>query len=102
MVSLRTFSSFLLPREHPIRPLFVFSVGHLVEAQLASLSERPGAATYSTDEGLGPCVYVFVFLEVLLQGERLPTLATLELPEVRSIGVVGHVPLELGQVGELL
>ena len=38
---------------------------------------------------------------MVLELERFSALSTLELPEVWTIVVVGHVTLQLGQVGEL-
>ena len=39
---------------------------------------------------------------MVLELEGLATLAALELPEVGAVVVVGHVSMQLGDVGELL
>ena len=42
------------------------------------------------------------YLQMVLELECLAALPTLELSQVRPVVVIGHVPLELGQVGKLL
>ncbi len=43
-----------------------------------------------------------LYLKVMLEFKCLAALAALELSEIRPVVVVGHVSLQLGQVGKLL
>ena len=52
-------------------------------------------------ERLLPGVDPLVLLEVVLELERLPAVAALELAQVRPVLMVRHVPLQLAQRWEL-
>ena len=43
----------------------------------------------------------FSYLEMMLELEGFATLLTFELPEIRTVGVIGHVALQFRQVGKL-
>jgi len=53
-------------------------------------------------EWLLSSVDTFVLLQMMLEFEGLSAFATLELAQVRAVVVIGHVSLQLGQVGKLL